>query len=338
VRLTQRQGAYNDAIGFWRAGNEHSNAHCKTDRILNTIYRGDVFTKTGWDILEAAALFCCNKRAIHYSAGSTAERDLSVFADCPVMDRDDIAREADYVYDRVKARFDELRARGRGGRGGRGRGGRGRGRGGRGGGAGGGGDASGQSEAEDGSDDEDAAVGRGRGGFGGRGGGQGRGRGGRGGGGGGVADASDESESEDGSEDAADASDDASGINSDDTESSSDDDDDGRSQYHLHGDALRLARGQALRAAARRDRDAAGIDVQPPSVGALYVWDSPLAHMLYDIRITAVNEESQTASFDYLPPHDNFDGDTRPWAELRPKDGANAGRSMRQRTSRYDAR
>jgi hypothetical protein len=60
--------------------------------------------------------------------------------------------------------------------------------------------------------------------------------------------------------------------------------------------------------------------------------------MLFDIRITAVNEESQTASFDYLPPHDNFDGDTRPWAELRPKDGANAGRSMRQRTSRYDNR
>ena len=60
--------------------------------------------------------------------------------------------------------------------------------------------------------------------------------------------------------------------------------------------------------------------------------------MLFDIRITAVNEESQTASFDYLPPHDNFDGDARPWAELRPKDGANAGRSMRQRTSRYDDR
>ncbi len=260
------------------------------------------------------------------------------------MDRDDIAREADYVYDRVKARFDDLRARGRGARGGRGRGrgdrggrGRGRGRGGRGGGgAGGGADASGSSESEDGSgDNENAAAGRG--GFGGRGGGRGRGRGGRGGGGG-VADASEASESDDGSEDAADASDDASGINSDDTASSSDDDDDGRNQYHLHGDALRLARGQALRAAARRDRDAAGIDVQPPTVGALYVWDSPLAHMLYDIRITAVNEESQTASFDYLPPHDNFDGDTRPWAELRPKDGANAGRSMRQRTSRFDNR
>jgi hypothetical protein len=80
--------------------------------------------------------------------------------------------------------------------------------------------------------------------------------------------------------------------------------------------------------------------VHPPTVWALCVWDSPPEHMLFDSCTTAVNEESQTASFDYLPPHahDNFDGDTRPWAELRPKDGANAGRSMRQRTSRYDNR
>ena len=316
VRLTPRQGGYNDAIGFWRAGNEHSNAHCKTDRILNTVYRGNVFTKSGWDILAAAAKFSCNKRAVYYNIVPTAARDLSVFEECPVMNRAEIAAEADEVHAAVKARFAVMRERRR-------------------------------AEAQ-----APAVRARGRGGRGGVGAGPGRGgrgRGGRGGisaGPGPAADvegSSESSEDDSGNEDEASASDgsSSSGSASDDAEdsSSSSSDDEGQNQYHLHGDALRLARGQALRrAAARRDRDAAGIDdgVQSPTVGSLYVWDSPLNNMLFDIRITSVNAASQVASFEYLPPHDYFDGDTRPWAELKPKDPANAGRSVRRRTSRYD--
>lgn len=108
LRLTPAQGGYSDAHGFIRAGNEHSNASVKTDRIMNSKYRGRLTTKTGWDVLKAAAFFCAHKRAANYSIEVSSSRDLSIFEGFDVLDRQAIAEEADALYELVKARYQEL--------------------------------------------------------------------------------------------------------------------------------------------------------------------------------------------------------------------------------------
>jgi hypothetical protein len=108
LRLTPAQGGYTDVHGFVRAGNEHSNASVKTDRIMNSKYRGRLTTKTGWDVLKAAAFFCAHKRAANYSIEGSSSRDLSIFEGFDVLDRQAIADEADALYELVKARFQDM--------------------------------------------------------------------------------------------------------------------------------------------------------------------------------------------------------------------------------------
>ncbi len=118
LKLTHQQQCYNDAIGFLRAGNEHANAFVKRFEILGGKYRGRVFTLTGFETLKAAAQFCCNARAAHFFVFPQSARDLSRFADLPVMDRAGIGARAQLIYDAAKLHLREVIAqRPRGGRG-----------------------------------------------------------------------------------------------------------------------------------------------------------------------------------------------------------------------------
>ncbi len=56
-----------------------------------------------------------------------------------------------------------------------------------------------------------------------------------------------------------------------------------------------------------------------PLAGAIYVWNSPVHTMLFDVRILTVDVRGKSATFEYLPPFADRPPDTRPWSQLFPK-------------------
>jgi hypothetical protein len=105
VKLTPRQFAYNETLGFVRAGNEHANAFFKRFRIFNSTYRGRILAESdfGWQVIKAAAHFCVNACAAHHVV--FARRDISIFRDMPILDRPAIEAEARIIHDLIRERM-----------------------------------------------------------------------------------------------------------------------------------------------------------------------------------------------------------------------------------------